>query len=222
MGNDKPSFGTGFSKEDVQMNTVWRRKNLRSFTLIELLVVVAIIGILAGLLLPVIAAAREKARRTKCMSNISQVGKALVMYSMDNNENYPGSISSVASNYSAGKYDLFICPSDPLQTRGKYPGTGTFAESNTSYCLKTTLANNNAVKASTAANVMVVGDKNASDTVPAPYTSAANGFGGNHAGAGGNCLYNDMSVQFINMSDWNGTTWTNLLGDTGIGTWVAK
>jgi len=57
------------------------RKRESGFTLIELLVVIAIISILAGLILPVLSRARESARRTSCASNMSQIGKAMFMYS---------------------------------------------------------------------------------------------------------------------------------------------
>ena len=58
----------------------------RGFTLIELLVVIAIIAILAAILFPVFAQAREKARQTACVSNLKQIGNALAMYTQDYDE----------------------------------------------------------------------------------------------------------------------------------------
>jgi prepilin-type N-terminal cleavage/methylation domain-containing protein/prepilin-type processing-associated H-X9-DG protein len=81
-----------------------RRKNRRGFTLIELLVVIAIIAILASILFPVFARARENARRASCQSNLKQLGLAIMQYSQDYDETY-------MPTYAAGEsWDQIITP----------------------------------------------------------------------------------------------------------------
>jgi len=65
------------------------RRNKAGFTLIELLVVIAIIAILAAILFPVFAKARENARRASCQSNLKQMGLAFTQYTQDYDEKYP-------------------------------------------------------------------------------------------------------------------------------------
>jgi prepilin-type N-terminal cleavage/methylation domain-containing protein/prepilin-type processing-associated H-X9-DG protein len=66
-----------------------KRNGQRAFTLIELLVVIAIIAILAAILFPVFAQAREKARQTSCLNNCKQLGTATMLYVQDYDECYP-------------------------------------------------------------------------------------------------------------------------------------
>ena len=65
------------------------RKGLTGFSLIELLVVIAIISLLTGILMPVLAVARENGRRASCQSNLKQIGLAFELYLDDNHDTYP-------------------------------------------------------------------------------------------------------------------------------------
>ncbi len=89
----------------------------KGFTLIELLVVIAIIAILAAILFPVFAQAREKARQTSCLSNEKQIGLAYIQYTQDNDEYYPSTVnygsSWVHEVYPYVKSTgVFTCPDD--------------------------------------------------------------------------------------------------------------
>lgn len=106
----------------------------QAFTLIELLVVIAIIAILAAILFPVFAQAREKARQISCLSNAKQVGTAVMMYIQDYDETMP-----LAATYAAGggsywdawpnliqpyqkNWDMMFCPNNPSKLPAAYAG----------------------------------------------------------------------------------------------------
>jgi prepilin-type N-terminal cleavage/methylation domain-containing protein/prepilin-type processing-associated H-X9-DG protein len=79
------------------------------FTLIELIVVIAIIGLLAAILFPVFARAREKARQATCQSNLKQLGLAFQQYIHDNDERYPMTYNCAACVVPCGSAPLPAC-----------------------------------------------------------------------------------------------------------------
>lgn len=78
-----------FNSGEMKMRKSGSKMPLRGFTLIELLVVIAIIAVLAAILFPVFARARENARRASCLSNAQQMGLAMMQYVQDYDETYP-------------------------------------------------------------------------------------------------------------------------------------
>ncbi len=104
----------------------------RGFTLIELLVVIAIIAILAAILFPVFARAREKARQTSCLSNEKQLALGTLMYSQDYDEHLPMRWIATDTNFRTTSMiypyiknaQLFACPSYSASVT--HTGIGTF------------------------------------------------------------------------------------------------
>lgn len=108
--------------------------NRKGFTLIELLVVIAIIAILAAILFPVFAAAREKARQTSCASNEKQLGLAFLQYVQDYDDTFPITWYGDPNNFGAEgngwagivypyvkSTGVFQCPDDPTVPSSQYP-----------------------------------------------------------------------------------------------------
>ncbi|MCX6367325.1 MAG: DUF1559 domain-containing protein [Armatimonadetes bacterium] len=99
-------------------------KRQTAFTLIELLVVIAIIAILAAILFPVFAQARERARAIACLSNMRQLGMGLKMYTQDYDETFPR-CSFIGFDYNwrnaifpyIKSVDVYACPSNPAGRR---------------------------------------------------------------------------------------------------------
>lgn len=96
-----------------------KRKRKTGFTLIELLVVIAIIAILAAILFPVFAKAREKARQASCLSNVKQLMNAAMMYVQDYEECYPWTDTMKTDGRAwpfmlepyIKNWDIMVCPS---------------------------------------------------------------------------------------------------------------
>ncbi len=104
----------------------------RQFTLIELLIVIGIIAILMAMLLPVLAGARERGRRTACLNNLSQIGKSLKTYTADSDEWFPPNLYVLAD--SGAMPAMFVCPSAETPVAESLD-RGVFLRDNCSYNL---------------------------------------------------------------------------------------
>lgn len=114
------------------------RKRIPGFTLIELLVVVAIIAILAAILFPVFAQARDKARQTTSLSNLKQIGLAFQMYAQDYDETLPmlyysnTAAKSEPDNFGAWRWPYLVLPY--IKTRDLFHSPADVAEYSGALC----------------------------------------------------------------------------------------
>ena len=185
------------------------------FTLIELLVVIAIIAILAAILFPVFARAREKARQASCSSNVKQIALGIMMYTQDYDEKYPGGggMGPTTNNgwgqviWSEAIYpyvkntQLFTCPSES-NAPTLANGIGMSYGCNATAPVMTWQWGASMASLVNVAGTIMLGEKAANDWPCYPYGSPNASWGpvdvivGRHNG-GSNAAYCDGHVKWI-------------------------
>ena len=189
------------------------------FTLIEVLAVVAIIGILAAILLPALARAREQARRASCMSNLSQIGMALHMYAVEHEGAFPWSggngdarcLLSTVPEYVTDPR-IFACPSS---SNAFEPKRNEDADQPLNTYLREPMSVRNSydyVGVYTFAPLMLPPPERGIPRVPLMWDAFSGNVGededtsivvyGNHVPGGGNVLWMDGSVSFLLLDEW--------------------
>ena len=109
------------------------RQNRSGFTLIELLVVIAIIAILAAILFPAFAKARESARRISCVSNLKQIGTGIMQYTQEYDEKLPPAKDDAPAQWVVAikpyvqDTAIYTCPSNTMATKMKDTSTGVYS-----------------------------------------------------------------------------------------------